>query len=126
MEEDEPDRLAKAILCQTFDLGLLQLVFLDDLENEVFLFARAVPGTILGRLVLVLPIAVAALTAALTIAGAVCGQITGFLDAGVDALLEQFIQLGALGLHLVEICDFGPEGDGELMRRIARQTELFA
>ena len=42
------DGLAKAILGQPFDLGLLQLVLLDDLEDEVFLFAGAVPVTILG------------------------------------------------------------------------------
>ena len=54
------DGLAKAILGQTLDLGLLQFVLLDDLEDEVSLFAGAVPGTILGGLVLVVPIAVAA------------------------------------------------------------------
>ena len=42
------DGLAKAILGQTFDLGFLQLVLLDDLEDEVPLFAGAVPVTILG------------------------------------------------------------------------------
>ena len=57
-------------------------------EDEVFLFAGAVPGTILG---LGLSVAVAALTATLTIVVAVCGQVTGFLDAGIDAFLEQFI-----------------------------------
>ena len=64
------DGLAKAILCQRFDLGLFQLVLLYDLEDEVPLFTGAVPVTILGRLVLVVPVAVAA---TLTIAvAAVC------------------------------------------------------
>src|ERR1019366_8346571 len=100
---------------------------------EVFLFAGAVPGTVLGSLALVVPIAVAALTAALTVAAAsltiavaaICGQIPSFLDAGIDAFLEPFVQPGALGLHLVEICDFGPEGDGELMGAVVGQTQLF-
>jgi hypothetical protein len=65
------------------------------------------------------------LTATLTIAVAVCGKITSFLDAGIDAFLEQFIQPGTFGLHLVEICDFGSEGDGELMGAVAGQTQLF-
>ena len=114
--------LPKRSWARRFDLGLLQLVLLDDLEDEVFLFAGAVPVTILG---LGLTVAVAALTATLTIAVAVCGQVTGFLDAGIDAFLEQFVQPGAFGLHLVEICDFGPEGDGELMGAVAGQTQLF-
>ena len=83
---------------------------------------------------LVVPVAVAiAVDATLTIAVAVavavavrCWQIPNFLDAGIDAFLEQFIQPGAFGLHQVEVGDFRSEGDGELMRRIARQTELFA
>src|ERR1017187_8835224 len=114
------DGLAKAILCQTLDLGFLQLVLLDDLEDEVFLFIGAIPVTILGGLVLVVPVAsvaVTALTATLTIAVAVCGEITGFLDTGIDALLEQFIQPGAFGLHLIEVGDFGSEGDGEQIGR---------
>src|ERR1035441_3163836 len=45
------DGLAKAILGQRFDFGFLQFVLLDDLEDEVPLFARAVPVTILGGLV---------------------------------------------------------------------------
>src|ERR1017187_6589715 len=123
------DGLAKAILGQRFDFGFLQFVLLDDLKDEVPLFARAVPVTILGGLVLVVPVAsvaVAALTATLTITVAVCGKVTGFFDAGIDAFLEQFVQPGAFGLHLVEVGDFGPEGDGELMGAVARQTELLA
>src|ERR1035441_10080867 len=69
------DGLAKAILCQTLDLGFLQLVLLDDLEDEVFLFIGAIPVTILGGLVLVVPVASVALTATLTIAVAVCGGV---------------------------------------------------
>ena len=142
--------LPKAIVSQTFDLGLLQLVLLDDLDDEVPLFTRAVPVTILGRLVLVVPVAaavaaiavatapVAAVPATLTIvavadvvavaaiAVAVCWQVTGFLDAGIDAILEKFIQPGALGLNLRQVSDFGSEGDGELVGGIARQPELFA
>src|ERR1017187_4373549 len=69
------DGLAKAILCQSLDLGLLQLVLLDDLDDEVILFAGAVPGTIIGLgLTVAIAVAVAVLTATLPIAvAAICG-----------------------------------------------------
>ena len=121
--------LPKTVLGQSLNLRFLQVLLIDDFDDEVSLFVGAVPGTILGRLVhglvVPIPIPVAALTGTLSIVVAVAvavavaipvrGQVTDFFDGRINSFLEQFIQPGALGLHLVEVRDFCSECDRELM-----------
>jgi hypothetical protein len=77
-------------------------------------------------LIVAVPVtAIAPVTSALTIA--VRGrQKTHVLDAGVDALLEKFVEAGTFGLDLVNVGDFGPEGDAELMAAVLGQADLLA
>src|SRR5208283_673041 len=113
------------ILCQRLDFVLVQFALLDDLLNEVPLFGGAVPGAVVGPLGMT-SAGVRAAAALPTSIAVRCRQIPGLLDTAVNAVLEQFVESGALGLNLRHVCDLGPEGDAELMGTIAGQTQLLA
>jgi hypothetical protein len=49
----------------------------------------------------------------------------GLLDGGIDRLLQQGIEAGALSLHGFEIGDLRSKRDAELVRGILGQPQLF-
>ena len=112
------DALAEPLLRQPFDVVFVELLFGDDLEDQVALLGRAVPA---------LAGTVGWVSIAVAIGGAVgwSGQEADFLDAGVHAVLQQPIQAGGLGGNLGDVGDLGLEGEAELMTAVTGQTDLL-
>jgi hypothetical protein len=92
------DALAEAFLGEGFDVVLVEVLFAGDLEDEVALFGRALPGVLGGT---------NPATVAVAIAGSgfgwgyALGQETGLLDLAVHTALHEAVKF----LLLAETCD---------------------
>jgi hypothetical protein len=109
-------------------------VLIHDLEDEAFLLFRAAPNSVVSGLdvpIAVATVAVAAMSIAVSVSVSVAaiairaGQKPHVFDRSVNAVLKQFVEAGTFGLDLVNVGNFGPERDAELMAAGLGQAELF-
>ena len=124
------DRCTEHLLGQRLHVPLVEVVFGDELEDELLLPVRAHPG-VRTRLLVVVGCRVAALrtsflvVAVHAVAGGI-GQIADLLDLIVHALLEQMVQPGTFLLDLGEVREFGADADNERVTAEVGQPELLA
>ena len=125
-----PDAGAKPLLCQFLDLAFIEIVFPNDLFDELSLLGRAGPRARIG------PVAFAAglgiVTPPIAIAGrvlhAICrgvGQIPDFLNFAVNGILCEEIEALDLPCDLSEIADLGLNADRTLVAAEVGQAQFF-
>ena len=138
------DTDAKELLGQILDILLVHLVLLDDAQDEPTLTISAVPTYTIRLRLGVCMVAIARAAGAVDMVAATVvlwmtasralGAIVAivvrwnkpdFLDVFIDCLLEQLIETTAFRLHLAQICELSANGDGVLMRGVAREAELL-
>ena len=113
------DTFAEPVLSQRFNLVFVQFVLFHNLLDQVLLFTRAVPGTVVA-----VPIttAISCMTMAIPVAvpiaisvSVVAGQKTCLLNVPVNIGLEGGKELAALAFNLANVADFLPNGQGVLV-----------
>jgi hypothetical protein len=122
------DGFAEPVLRELVDFLFVEFVLLHDFENELLLLFTA--GPIVVSLVVVpvavavaVPISVSVPTALLD--GNGVGEKTRLLNLAVNTRLHEGIQPGAFLWHLVDVTEFGSEGDGILVAAVLRQAEFL-
>jgi hypothetical protein len=117
------DPYSEHITAGFFDLALVELVLVHELEDEIPLLLRAGPSVSIG-------VAVTRSAACVACGGRrpailFVGDKSGALDFLVNALLERLVKAGAFPRNVVDAGDLGLDADRELVARIPRKTEAF-
>ena len=121
--------LAEPIHCEPLDVMLVELVLIHDLDDELLLLGRAVPGipgTVVGRAV-----TVAVAWGGVTVAVGVCRsdagrEPTGQLELAVHAGLQEAVEPLAFRADLAEVAQLRAEREQVLMAAVAGESDLLA
>ena len=102
------------------DFRFVEVLLLNHFEDQFLLLGRAFP-LFMGRVAVLGTVEVLLITRPILLAG----QKARTLKLAIDAPLQERVQPFAFGIDLRNVRKFGADGDAILMRRIARQPELF-
>ena len=117
-----PDGFAEPVLCELVDFLFVEFVLFHDFENELLLLFAAGPVVVS---LMTVSIAVVVSISVSVLDGDFIGEKSRLLNLVVDTGLHERIQAGAFLGHLIDVTEFGSEGDGILVAAVLRQTELF-
>ena len=128
---EEAHAFAKALGGERFDVGFVEVVFIDNFQDQVALLIRAFPsragmsprGDFLGHGLEALWVVVSS--------GCVHAVVGGWDEAsGEDLLvhigLEELVEALGFARDVVAGHQLGLDGDGELMGRVAGEAEALA
>ncbi len=114
------DRLApEALAGKVLDLFFIKPVFLDDLENQIPLFVRALPRPITIGMFWALGLGGSVGSASVGLSW----NEPGVLDFLIHTLLESLVETGAFAQDVVVAADLGLDADRELMTGVPRRFE---
>ncbi len=114
---------AEAIPGQGFDVGLVELVLVDELEDQIPLLVGAFPLSVAGSAPVGCDLSIMSVPVGPgSIAVSVLGDETGMLDLLIHTLLERLVEAGAFACDVVGVADLRLDADGELVARIPAET----